>query len=317
MSFQTKVNAFPAPGAAGNFASTNPYQSIDAGPGELVAGNLAIVGTFCWRQSDGTVESTGPVPLVAPTGFLANEKQGLITEWLGATSIQIPLGMPVTLYDRGDFWAFNRFAPAAINDKVFVNKYGAIAPGAAGAFLTTDVTGGAVITSAHIDDGVTAGTTGNVLTVVTVTGDDLVVGQLIEDANTGATVGYITALGTGTGGTGTYLLNQNAAYPAASAFSVGGYADTGWVGTASFATDVMTVVSTTSGNPSAGQFVSSAGVAAGTYIVTDNLDGTYVLSTSPGTITTQAAATSGWVETPFSIKSDANAGDIVKIGVRN
>lgn len=315
MSFQTKVNAFPAPGAAGNFASTNPCQSIDAGPGGLTAGNSAVVGTFCWRQSDDTVESTGPAPLVAPTGFLANEKQGLITEWLGATSMQIPLGLPVTLYDRGDFWALNQFAPAAINDKVFVNKFGQIAPGAAGAFLTTDVSAAGSITSAHIDNG-TLGIAGSLLTVVT--GSGLEVGQIIQDPASGVKIGTITSLGTGTGGAGTYHLNQNALYPAASAFTVIGEVTTGWEGTASFATDVMTVVSTTAGTaPAAGEFVQSAGVAAGTYIVTDNGDGTFVLSTSPGTITTQTAKASGWVETPFSIKSDANAGDIVKIGVRN
>ena len=38
MSFQTAVNAVPAPGIAGDFASTNPRHSVLGGPTGIVAG---------------------------------------------------------------------------------------------------------------------------------------------------------------------------------------------------------------------------------------------------------------------------------------
>lgn len=75
----------------------------------------------------------------------------------------------------------------------------------------------------------------------------------------------------------------------------------GFVGTASFATNVMTVVTSTGGPLHVGDVVTSQNVAAGTYITSFGTGsggvGTYNLSTSPGTITTQAASASSYVET--------------------
>jgi hypothetical protein len=76
----------------------------------------------------------------------------------------------------------------------------------------------------------------------------------------------------------------------------------GFAGTASFATDVMTVVTQTAGSLiTVGDVVTSAGVTAGT-TVTALLSGTpgavgstYSLSTSPGIIATQAATTASYV----------------------
>lgn len=79
----------------------------------------------------------------------------------------------------------------------------------------------------------------------------------------------------------------------------------GFSGTASFATNVMTVTVVGSGTVKVGDLVTSAGVAAGTYVTafgtgTGGL-GTYTLSTTPGTITAQAVTTTSFVETPFTI----------------
>lgn len=79
----------------------------------------------------------------------------------------------------------------------------------------------------------------------------------------------------------------------------------GFVGTASFATNVMTVTVVTSGTVDVNDVVTSAGVAAGT-VVTAQLTGTpggvgtYSLSTTPGTITAQAVTTTSHVETDFT-----------------
>ena len=90
---------------------------------------------------------------------------------------------------------------------------------------------------------------------------------------------------------------------------VGGAAGTtiaGFAGTASFATNVMTVTVATFGTVDVGDVVTSAGVAAGTTVVaqltgTPGGVGTYSLSTSPGTIVAQAVTTTSHVETDFTI----------------
>lgn len=68
------------------------------------------------------------------------------------------------------------------------------------------------------------------------------------------------------------------------------------IGTATFATSVMTVATLTSGYFAVGQAITSAGVTAGTYITsqatgTPGGAGTYNLSTAPGTITPAQAVT--------------------------
>lgn len=79
----------------------------------------------------------------------------------------------------------------------------------------------------------------------------------------------------------------------------------GFSGTASFATNVMTVTVVGSGTVKVGDLVTSAGVAAGTYVTSFGTGtgglGTYNLSTSPGTIAAQAVTTTSYVETQFTI----------------
>jgi hypothetical protein len=49
MSFQKTVNAVPAPGIAGDFASTNPRHSALAPPGGFTAGAAGVAcGYFAW-----------------------------------------------------------------------------------------------------------------------------------------------------------------------------------------------------------------------------------------------------------------------------
>lgn len=81
----------------------------------------------------------------------------------------------------------------------------------------------------------------------------------------------------------------------------------GFDGTATFATNVMTVASVVTGTVDVGDLVTSAGVAAGTYVTaqltgTPGGVGTYSLSTSPGTITpAQAVTTTSHAETDFTV----------------
>lgn len=90
-----------------------------------------------------------------------------------------------------------------------------------------------------------------------------------------------------------------------------------FTGTASFATNVMTVTVDTDGEIKVGDYVTSAGVAAGTTVTALGTGtggtGTYTLSTSPGTISAQAVTTSSYESTNFKAASAADADELVKI----
>jgi hypothetical protein len=110
--FQTSVGVNPAPATPGDFASANVRVSVLAGPGELIAGPSGVLaGRFAWATSvtpDAvhTVANSGSGP---PTGFLANEHQGLnqTQTWLSPGAMLIPAGSAVTLYSAGDFYVTN------------------------------------------------------------------------------------------------------------------------------------------------------------------------------------------------------------------
>lgn len=91
-----------------------------------------------------------------------------------------------------------------------------------------------------------------------------------------------------------------------------------FVGTASFATNVMTVTAVTSGTVKVGQQVIGAGLPANTYVASFGTGtggaGTYNLTTSPGTIAAQATTTSDYQETKFRALSVAAVNEIAKIG---
>jgi hypothetical protein len=87
----------------------------------------------------------------------------------------------------------------------------------------------------------------------------------------------------------------------------------GFSATASFATNVMTVTAVGSGTINVGDKVTSSGVTDGTYITaqltgTPGGTGTYQLSTTPGTITSQAATGTSYIETAFTVDSVASGG---------
>lgn len=295
---------------------------MDAGSGNLVAGTSGVtVGKFGWQvltalTGVSVVNSFSSTAPVVPDGFVGNDHQALITVWLGQFGMVIPAGYPVTLYNRGDFWAKNIYAPCVLGQKVFANLFsGDILGAAAGSFPTNAVGSAASVTATT--------TAGSYSMNITATGSGSVqVGQQISGPGLSALPTYIDSLGTYNGTSGTVNLSQ-----AAVTASTGGTFTTianvgigGFVGTASFATNVMTVTATTSGTLAAGQFIVSASVAAGTYITSlgtyNGTTGTVNLSTTPGTITAQAATASAWIETPYYINSPGNVGDLVKIGTR-
>lgn len=320
--FQQSVNLYPAVGVWGGRASNNPVAVVDAGQGNLAAGTSGVtVGKFGWQvltalTGRSVVNSFSPLAPVAPDGFVGNEQQALITTWLGQNGLVIPAGYPVTLYNRGDWWAKAVYGPVTIGQKVFANLFsGDVLGAAAGAFVTTAVGSAASVTATT--------TVGSYSMNITATGSGvLVVGQQISGPGLTGGIYYIDSLGTYNGTSGTV----NLSLPAVAA-STGGTFTTvapvgigGFVGTASFATSVMTVTATTSGTLAPGQIITSVGVAVGTYISSmgtyNGTTGTVNLSTTPGTITAQAVTATAWIETPWYFNSAGNTGDLVKIGSR-
>ena len=90
-------------------------------------------------------------------------------------------------------------------------------------------------------------------------------------------------------------------------------------GTATFATNVMTVATVVSGTLAVNDVITSSGVTTGTYITaqltgTPGGVGTYQLSTSPGTITpAQAITATDYVETNFYCDLTASANEVIQM----
>lgn len=194
MGFQTFVNTDLPVAVEGDFASANPHASVLAGPGAFTAGALGvIVGRFAWARNDTGVVSNSNPGVASRIGFVQRDQRALITVWLGSSSMTVPSGLEMTLFNSGDFWG--RFAAgAAIGQKV----YASYADGSLSAAAT-----GAAPTNALITASTATNTT---LTVTANTGAPIAVGQPISGAGIAAGT-IITAFGTGTGGAGTYTLS--------------------------------------------------------------------------------------------------------------
>lgn len=102
--FQAQINDQPAPAEAGDFFGVNPRASLIGGPGMYSApeGGL-IVGRFAWVDL-----VTGDVSqhFVAgrQLGFLHRENNAVITAFLGEATYVVNEGLPLALFDQGDFW---------------------------------------------------------------------------------------------------------------------------------------------------------------------------------------------------------------------
>jgi len=324
--FQTSIALYPAPGVWGARASLNPTATVDAGQFNLTAGALgAMVGKFGWQVLTpitglAVVNSFSPTTPTVPDGFIANEQQTLITTWLGLNGMAIPAGYPVTLYNRGDFWAKNVYADAAIGQKVFANLFsGDVYPAAAGAFVTAVVGSAASITATT--------TAGSYSMNITATGSGVVtVGQQVSGPGLTNGLYYIESLGTYNGTSGTVNLTQ-AAVTAATAQTFTTIANVGIGGAvcssvSSSSSTTMTINTVTSGQIAVGQQIQNiTSIPAGTYVASigtfNGTSGTIIMSAaSTGTITAQACNFSAWIETPWYFNSPGNVGDLVKIGTR-
>lgn len=311
MTFQTTVNANPAPGLEGDFCSANPRGSMLAGPGQLVAGSLVvtsqgvtapgvIVGRFGWARNDNGQVSNANPGVAARLGFIHRNQLVLIAAYLAQSSLVVPAGREMTLFDSGDFWI--RFAAgAAIGQKAFVSYAdGTAIAAAAGATIA-----GASAT-ASVGATFTGTQTGTSLVVTSVTGL-ISIGDTISGTGVTAGTTIVAQVSGTTGGAGTYTT------------SVTGTASTATI--TSFGT-VLNATAVASGTLYPGQPVSGTNIPTGAIIAsqisgTANGVGVYRLSV-PTTqyVASEAVTTLGAIESKWYVDSVAGAGELAMCSSR-
>ena len=136
MSFQKSMNINPPLGIVGAWASIGVSHTALAGALQFVAApDGVVIARFAWADTvGGTVQNAKPADTKNwVLGFLERDSNiAVITDWQGQASMTIPSGLPVSVYDRGDFFAVATTV-ATVGQKVFANTTtGLLATGAAG-----------------------------------------------------------------------------------------------------------------------------------------------------------------------------------------
>lgn len=286
--FQKVINNTQAPGVGGDFASTNPFASVLAGPGALVApvGGL-IVGNFCWIGPAGQVSQS----FVAgyQIGFVGRNEQALITLFLGESSLVIPSGFMVNAFNGGDFWAkFPAGATPGQNVYADPNTGAPISAASTPAGASGTASAGATGTATTVNLSTT-------LTVNTVSSGIIGIGDVVVEANVPAGTTILAQLtvtaGSGAGLLGTYQMSAAA---------------TASAGPTAFTTQstVLDVTAVASGAYNVGDIISGTGVTAGTAIVSQS-----AMFSGVGTLV--AAATSLNVTAVNSGSGRLRVGDVV------
>lgn len=309
--FQAQVNGVQAPGIAGEFCSTNPRYSVLAGPGGLVAGSApgfagAVVARFAWLSFNVIDGDNAPAQVNnfgsgQPAGFIHREQQGLITAYLGESSLVVPTGFPITVMDAGEFWMKNDGATTAVPG---MKAYANFADGKV-TFAAAGAPAGATASSYTISAAtfsVTGSVAGDQLTVTAVGSGSVYNGAIIS--GTGIATGtQIVGQVSGTpNGVGVYVLSISDQTAASTTVS-GTYG-------------LLTLTTVATGNFGVGDSLSGTGVTAGTTI------GQFITGTG-GTGSTAAVnftqtASSGTLtgatnyETKWICRSTGLAGEIVK-----
>lgn len=294
MPFQTRINRDLPIGVEGDFASANPRASVLAGEGALVAGpGGVIVGNFAWLLPDGkTVVSYG-VGAVPPTGFVHREENALIVDYLGTSSMVVPEGFEVTLFDAGDFL-----------DKIVggsASTYGAqcFASFADGSLSIGSAPAGTTATGS-VGATFTATATGTNLAVTAVTG---IISPGDTIAGTGVPAGTTIISGPANGGAGTYVTSVATTAVAATVTSFG----------------IVLNVTAAAGVLKIGDAITGTGIPAGATLASQASGatggvGVYTLS-APATAYAAATALTvvGGILTKFVAKSQAAVGELATI----
>ena len=306
-SFQKQVNSQPAPAVEGDFCSTNPRYSVNAGPGGIVAGSSLIVGRAAWVSPplDGdnfpaVANSFGAGNI---TGILHREQQALFTAYLQETSMQVPAGFNVTLMASADLWVKNNGSTnAQVKQKAYANfadgKFSFAATGAASAGATS--TG----TIAAETGSWTGSIAGNIMTVAGAVTGLVVPGGILSGTNVITGTQVLSQISGTANGDGTYYVSTYGTVAATTISETYG---------------LFTAVSGLTGTYAVGDVLAGTGgggVTAGTKITgfgtgTGGL-GTYYVQTTQA-VTSSSITSVLNVETPWIAMSAGNVGDLIKI----
>ena len=277
MPFQSTVNLNPAPAVQGDFASVNPFASVLAGPGALVAPASGLtVGNFCWVGPAGQVSQSYVAGY--QIGFLGRNEQALITNYLGEVSMVVPAGFMVNVFNSGDFWA--KFPGGATPGQLVYAD-----PNTGTPIAAASVPAAASATASSGFTGTITTTNGSTtITVVTATAGIIGTGDVLVATGipTGTTiVSQLTVTsGSGAGLLGTYQISA----PATSS------------NTAEAATTnstLLRVSAVASGALNAGDVISGTGVTLGTTIGTQNVQFIGVANLASSTTLVVTAVTQG------------------------
>lgn len=298
MAFQTSINSNIAAGVPGELFNGGNGAPIRVMPYALLSyPQPNIIGATWYTLLSAPTEESGATfsgetsayaqagGTGVAAGFLVDPKDYVTYGTTGggplAPTMTIPDQTITGLATIGLYWATLLNAANAGDLLVYNTTTGAIGSISAGANFTAAI----------------AGTT---MTVSALGAGTLAVGQAVS--GTGVEPGtVIVGLGTGTGGTGTYIVNNTQTVASEGMTSVANTSGTssGAVVTGSITTTTLTVTAVTSGSLAVGQVLSGTNVTAGTTITALGSGtggaGTYTVSTSQtaasGTIT--ATGTTG------------------------
>ncbi len=297
MSFQSTVNIYNTLGYVGNLAFTGPIRAIGANINSSGTPNyFGNAYTFTSAATSATAEPALASPNGAAVqvggsgvfaGILFSRHENVLTGTTGN-----PLGATLALADNsvGDLLQMGY---------VFVNLPGPANPGD---LVTYDPLTGNLNTiapatnfTASIAAGGSAGVP-DVMTVTVVASGKLAVGQIITGVGAAMEPATILSLGTGTGYTGTYNLSTiNQQTVSSGTMTTTNVPAPAFVGTATFATNVMTVASLASGEVLINSQVFGAGIPANTVVTAFGTGtggtGTYTLNQTVGTISPAIAVT--------------------------
>jgi hypothetical protein len=304
---QTSISSAPARGIAGDPASTNPVFSVVAGPYGIVAGpDGCIVGRFAWLNApaDGDGQPSQAVNVSngsAPAGFVSNQLQATITQYLADASLLIVAGQQMSLQSGTDYWAVNGDSAQALpGGTVYANL-------ADGAIRARSGTASATGTIAAETFSVTATIANDTMTVSAVGSGTVVPGAAISgtDVASGSTVvSQLLPLlsGESLGGIGRYAVSiaeQNVASTTVS----GSYG-------------LFTAASALSGTFSPGSILSGTNVSDGTFITGFGTGagglGTYYVNLTQSVSSTTITGTTT-VATKWKFASAGLSGEVVKI----
>lgn len=306
-SFQKQVNSQPAPAVEGDFCSTNPRYSVNAGPGGIVAGSSLIVGRAAWVSPplDGdnfpaVANSFGAGNI---TGILHREQQALFTAYLQETSMQVPAGFNVTLMASADLWVKNN---GSTNAQVGQKAYANFADGKFSFAATGAATSGATSTGtiAAETGSWTGSIAGNIMTVAGAVTGLVVPGGILSGTNVITGTQVLSQISGTANGDGTYYVSTYGTVAATTISETYG---------------LFTAVSGLTGTYAVGDVLAGSGgggVTTGTQITgfgtaTGGL-GTYYVQTTQA-VTSSSITSVLNVETPWIAMSAGNVGDLIKI----